>query len=530
LKALQAIFRYVTAPFRFLLRGPTTLIAAPRRIWGLSPPGRAAALLEFFQLLCTAVVAATFIWHGRFPNVGWPVILGWILAMLALLVATPIATYYLVRLWLEGDVSKYPDIDEAWDAGVAALAEQGLDLSDLPLYVVLGAANEEQTTALFSASRVTTTVTGAPRGPSPLRWYASADGIYLVCSGLGRLGRLSELAVTTASTGGRGAAAGASIAATMVAGVSAPRQTTAPTDFPSESAQAVGPIYGTLVAGGGPDVRTTQVEAAPVSSGMSRKDADEQTDRLEYAMHRLRRARQPYCANNGLLTVLPHAVLGNVAFAREVPEAVRADLNSVRTACRVASPVTMLVSGMEAEAGFTELVRRVGVERARSSRFGKGFDVWNVASDENMDALSLHACGSFEDWVYTLFASDDGSEPRSNGKLYDMLCRVRRHLQPRLRGVLVNGYAIEAESGEGGPRLFSGCYFAATGRQAGQQAFVRSVFDKLGQTSEDLQWSDEALREESAYRWVLWALTAVHAIMLIAVLFLLYLLVADLLI
>jgi hypothetical protein len=524
LKALQAILHYATAPFRFLLKGPTTLIAAPRKIWGMSPPARAAALLEVFLVLCTAVVVVTFVWREGFADVGRPQQIKWTLAIVALLVATPIATYYLVRLWLEGDVSKYPDIDEAWDAGVAALAEHGLDVTDLPLYVVVGVANEEQTAALFSASRVTTTVAGAPRGPSPLRWYASDDAIYLVCSGMGRLGRLSELAGATAGGGGgRGVAAANPIAATMVAGGGSPRQTFAPTEFPSEATQpGGGPIYGTMVAGSGPDVRATQVEAAPVSSGMSRKEADEQSDRLEYTMNRLRRARQPYCANNGLLTVVPHAVLSNVAFAREVPEGVRADLNSIRTAARVASPVTMLISGMEAEAGFTELVRRVGVERARSSRFGKGFDVWNVASDENMDALSLHACGSFEDWVYTLFASDDGSEPRSNGKLYEMLCRVRRHLQPRLRGVLVNGYAVESEGGEGVPRLFSGCYFAATGRQGGQQAFVRSVFDKLGQTSEDLQWSDEALREESAYRWVLWIMTAVNAIMLAAVLFLLY--------
>ena len=39
-----------------------------------------------------------------------------------------------------------------------------------------------------------------------------------------------------------------------------------------------------------------------------------QSDRLDYAMDRLRRARQPYCANNGVLTVLPHAVIDNVVY------------------------------------------------------------------------------------------------------------------------------------------------------------------------------------------------------------------------
>jgi hypothetical protein len=177
---------------------------------------------------------------------------------------------------------------------------------------------------------------------------------------------------------------------------------------------------------------------------------------------------------------------------------------------------------MEAEDGFTELVRRVGMDRARSSRFGKGFDVWNTASDENLDALSLHACGSFEDWVYTMFAADDGKEQRSNGKLYAMLCRIRRHLQPRLRGVLVNGFAVETEGNGEPPRLFSGCYFAATGKQGDQQAFVRSVFDKLDQLAEELQWSDDALAEEQWYRWATWLLTTVNAVLLAVLAYLVY--------
>jgi hypothetical protein len=526
--AFQQILGILTAPFKLLLKGPTMLIGAPRRIWGMKPPMRAAVLLAVFLLLCTAAVFAKY-WTG--PRYSRSVEFTWLVAMLALDVITPIAAYYLVRLWLEGDVSKYPDIDRAWEAGVAALAEQGLDLTELPVYVVLGVANEAECSALMGASRIATVVAGAPRGPGPLRWYASSEAIYLVCTGLGRLGRLSELAAASGGSPrgsvGSGGAAANPIAATMVVGGASTRQSYPPSGVPTDATLAGGgPILGTLVAGGGGGGTITDAgghgAAAPASSGMSRKDAEEQTDRLAYAMHRLKLARQPYCANNGLLTVVPHAALGNVVFAREIPEAVRADLDAVRAATRLYSPVTLLVAGMEAEAGFTELVRRVGTERARSSRFGKGFDVWNVASDENMDALSLHACGSFEDWVYTLFSSDDGTEPRSNGKLYEMLCRVRRHLQPRLRGMLVNGYALESEGDDQAPRLFSGCYFAATGRPGEQQAFVRSVFDKLDQLANELQWSDEARREESAYLWVLRLLSLVNFALLAVVIYFLY--------
>jgi hypothetical protein len=520
LNAFRVILHYVTAPFRLLLRGPTYLISAPRKIWGMRPPLRAAVLLEAFLLICTIVVGVDYLVREGVANVGQRREIIWIATMLALLITTPLAAYHLVRLWLEGEPSRYPDIDRAWDAGIAALAEQGLELADLPLYIVLGVGAESEATAMMAASRLTTPVSGMPRGPAPLRWYATEKAIYLVCTGLGRLGRLSELAAASAPPARGGAPVGNPIAATMVAGVS-PHQSFPPRGFPTDATEAGGgQILGTLVAGGPAGGDGGQTSAAPTSSGMSRKDADEQTDRLDYVMRRLRRARQPYCANNGVLAALPHNVLADVVYAREVPEAVRADLGSVRGAGKIASPVTMLVTGMESEPGFTELVRRVGAERARSSRFGKGFDVWNVASDENLDALSLHACGSFEDFVYALFASDEGAEPRSNGKLYAMLCSVRRHLQPRLRGVLVNGFAIESENSGDPPRLFSGCYFAATGRQGDQQAFVRSVFDKIDQLSEDLQWSDDALREESAYRSVFWLLSAVNVALLAGIVFL----------
>jgi hypothetical protein len=195
LNALRLIISYLTAPFRFLLKGPTYLIAAPRKVWGMRPPARAAAVVAITLVVCTLIVVAVFVLrrdqvHGDFLRHG-P---GWIAAVVAIILATPTATYYLVRFWLEGDVSRYPDIDRAWEAGIQALTDEGLDVTDLPLYVVFGISSEIESTEFFGASRINTVVSGVPKGKSPLHWYASHDAIYLVCTGLGRLGRLSELA------------------------------------------------------------------------------------------------------------------------------------------------------------------------------------------------------------------------------------------------------------------------------------------------------------------------------------------------
>jgi hypothetical protein len=535
---LQTIIGYLTAPFRVLLKGPTYLITAPRRIWGMSPPARAAALVGLALALCT--IAIVLIYKFVDPDRVNEEILEdplWIASVIFVNIATPTATYFFVKLWLEGDVSLYPDIDRAWDEGVAALAEKGIQLKDYPLFLILGAANEAACDALFDSGKVRLTLAGAPKGQTPLHWYASEQGIFLALTGTGRLGRLAQLAVAApGSARGGGGGGGAPITATMVVGGGAMQNpfasSTSPFDSDAPGGGGGGAILGTLMASPGEWVKTDGGQAAPAprsSSGMSHGEGEEQTARLEYVLRRLRRARQPYCADNGILTVLPHPAINDIVFAKEIPPAVRADLESHYAATNLASSVTALVTGMEVEEGFTELVRRVGMEHAKNGRFGKGFDVWNLATDENMDALSSHACGSFEDWVYKLFSTDDGMEHRSNGKLFAMLCWVRRHLQPRLRNVLVGGYATDHEDADSTPRLFSGCYFAATGRQGESQAFVRSVFDKLDQLAGDLQWSDAALREEATYSWITRLLTLINAVLLVAAVFLGYQCIVDLL-
>jgi len=115
LNAFQQILRYVTAPFRFLLQGPSWLIAAPRRMMGLSPPARAAMILALFLILCTLFVVIVFTIRDDVPHADVLRNPKWIISVIALLIITPVTTYHLVRLWLEEDVSRYPDIDRAWD-------------------------------------------------------------------------------------------------------------------------------------------------------------------------------------------------------------------------------------------------------------------------------------------------------------------------------------------------------------------------------------------------------------------------------
>jgi type VI protein secretion system component VasK len=242
---------------------------------------------------------------------------------------------------------------------------------------------------------------------------------------------------------------------------------------------------------------------------LDQHDASEQQQRLQYVCRLIRRARQPLCPINGVLTLLPFGLIQRSApEGIEVQRAVKRDLETLVRGLMVRFPVTAMVVGLEEESGFRELVRRVGRDRARGQRFGKGFSLWNPPTPDRLEAVAAHACGAFEDWVYTLFREKGALSKPGNTKLYALLCKIRRNVQGRLAGILAGAYAAENDPDRlAGSPLFGGCYFAAVGPTEDRQAFVKSVLDKLPQQQEDLEWTDDALREDDRYqRLALWGL------------------------
>ncbi len=502
---------WITAPFRWLFYLPMSMISAPRRLMGMSLPARVAWATAIMLLIC-AVVAFVAVWITQGAAEPWHYMLHWRTpVILLLLIAIPPIVYFAVRSWLEGEVSPFPDIEQAWNAGLAALVENGLDPTDLPVFLVLGESDDRHIKALFAAAGLEFAVQHVPAGRAPLRWYAGEDGIFLVCPDASHLSRLSSLSserptdTSAAAADIRGTAQSPdSLRGTLDPGGVRGEVGFRPTDSVVPSDVAAGPsVRGTLVPGamegvGAPG--TSQPSAPSAGGGLSRRDAEEQIARLRYVCRLLSRLRQPLCPLNGILTVLPFRAVNDVMLAKDIPSAVQADLTAVRQVARVRCPVTALVTGMESERGFGELVRRVGAARAKSNRFGKGYDVWNPPTAENIDAFSSHACGAFEDWVYSLFRETDGLSKPGNAKLYTLLCKIRSELRGRLRQILLHGYSFDPED----PRdqdalLFSGCYFAATGETEDRQAFVRNVFEKIVDLEAELEWTEEALDEDDRY-------------------------------
>ena len=505
----KGLGQLLTAPFRWLARLPTWFVSYPGRLMGLSLPARAGCLVALLLVLCVAAAVLVVIRGTDYADI-WVKVnsLGFYVAV-ALTVAIPLVVYFWLKFWLEGEPSRFPDIDSAWKEGLAALRDQGLDLGNMPLFLVLGASDAEVAGHLFSASALEFRLRDVPRGRPPIRWYASDRGVFLVCLEASQLSKLNEL--------GRKPSLGRDRKEPPASGdwgvrgtertAAAPRETITPRSatesaLPGEPAgdmlrgTLVPNLRGTLVAGG------SLGAAAPAAGGLTRHEAEEQRERLRYVCTLLRRARDPLCPLNGALVVLPFDRLLNVMVAREMPAAIKGDLAVVRETARLRFPVTALVTGMEQEPGFCELVRRVGRDKAKNYRIGKGHDVGNPPTEEAMDAFASHACGAIEDFVYSLFRERDGLSKPGNAKLYTLLCKIRGHVAERLRMILVHGFGFDPADRRAAaqPLLFNGCYFAACGGTEDRQAFVKSVFEKMLDLEDDVEWTEEALAEDDRYQ------------------------------
>ncbi len=509
---LRRLLERLTYPLRALVQAPGRLLLGSQRLLSLSLPARVAILTAIFLVVCVIFVVVAYHWMPERSYLRAKLNWEFYLVVGLLVIVIPIVLYKALKLWLEGNVSPFPDIDHAWKAGLAELERQGLDLSQTPLFLVLGTASDQQEKALFEAARLNLNVQDTPQGPAALHWYANPDGIYVVCSDTSVSSGLAQLAGEEGDGRSRQAAmpvapAGGAARGTIVAGGPQPGESpTGSGPFPAggdpDDYEPASDVRGTMIAGAHSPAADAAAQRRVVRQPSD--DISEQQRRLQHVCRLIRRARVPLAPINGVLTLLPFGLIQRSApEAIEVQRAVHRDIEVLLRTLKIRCPVTAMVVGLESEPGFRELVRRVGRDRALGQRFGRGFSVSNPPIPERLEALSSHACGSFEDWVYTLFREKDSLSKPGNTALYELLCKIRRNVQTRLANVLASAYAAEpAADGRTETLLFGGCYFAATGTTEDRQAFVKGVFDKLPEQQEELEWTDAAYREDGRFQRV----------------------------
>lgn len=417
----------------------------------MSLPVRGAAVTAIFLFALVTVVWVVF-WLDP-NNIPWrhAMTLRRISIVIGLAILLPLLVYEGLRLWLEGDRSRFPDIEFAWNAGVGELAQHGLLIEAVPLFVIVGSHSDEQERALMDAAGMELVVRGVPEGSAPLHWYAYPGGIFLFLTEANCLSALAALLMKRAD-----AAAG--------------RSASTATNF---------------LAADEPDI------------GLTFKRSADLTRRLQHVCGLINRARQPLCPCNGILTLLPFsAVKINEESGEEFQRAIKSDLITLQEKLQVHCPVMSLVVGMEHESGFRELVRRIGADRAYGQRFGMGFDVRGTATAEELSVLAAHVSGRFENWIYSLFREPGALSRPGNRHLFSLLCQVRSVLQVRLAKLLAGGFGRDSL---GTPILFCGCYFAAAGDTKDRQAFVKGAVEKMVDEQEHVEWTQETLSDDRRY-------------------------------
>jgi len=400
----------------------------------------------------------------------------------------------------------FPDLNSAWAEVQQAVAGAGVELREVPLFLVLGRplSGEE---SFFTTSQLPLRPTPPRRPNSPLGVYVTRDAVFLTCAGASLLGRLTALLVEeqqrpvgsnqpvqvapqTVPDGGE---------ATLGSTVVDERSTT---DMTEEQRR----VIGILVA----EEQAEKPRRDEERRGLFRSPAAvaEQAARLRHLCGLIARARRPYCPINGVLVVLPFAVLDSDNDASQAASAAEQDLEVARVELEVQCPVFALFCDLHRSPGFREFLTRLPAGQ-RDRRLGQRFPLVPDVEESAMPGVVQQGVQSLCDsllpsLVYNLFRVEGASGTTAtatemtegNLRLYGLLAELReRH--KRLSRLLTRGLLLD----KGGGYLFGGVYLSGTSTDAnGEQVFVGGVFQRLIANQNHVAWTPEALATEARYR------------------------------
>jgi type VI secretion system protein ImpL len=118
----------------------------------------------------------------------------------------------------------------------------------------------------------------------------------------------------------------------------------------------------------------------------------------------------------------------------------------------------------------------------------------------------------FQNWAINLMAEDLLNQT-GNQRLFGLVQEFRRY-RKRLRSLLEAAFSVHPEAE---PVLFRGCYFAATGGDAGDRAFVSAVLGgpqgRVHTERAATCWTAQAVEQDRDYRRVALVVGSVGALL-----------------
>lgn len=503
---LQSIIDAITTPIRQLFYWFVQCLPGVRAISKWTIPTKWAWMT---LLLLLMIWVAAYIKH-RFDavNVDWNQ--GewwkWFIIPIPMITGITVFVYFFVKLYLKEEVSRFPELDRIWGDAIEAAGNKAISVSDTPLFLVLGTSQQREVKSLASLIGVEFEVAVPSTGSAPISFYASEKGVFVFlngCSCISRLSTASHSISNKAQSSASGELHPAEVGGTIDAShLEVPQFRTM--QAPEASEHHADPFQpgGTMLLSEGQDLGDIW-KGESTSKMLSSQDIYDAEDRLRHVCKLIKKARLPVCPINGIVTTLPFELIESSSAQLQI--AIQKDIAVLREEFHVRCPNTALVTGMEVEEGFIELIKRLPAQKLSENRFGKGSDLWVTPDAARLDAIAIHATATFEDWIYMLFQEENALKKKHNSRLFSMLCRVRGVFSENLRAVLSTGFGFDPKIQ---PHLafeqflFGGCYFGATGSSTNQQAFVKSVFAKTLQQEGELEWAPEARIRDNQYHFM----------------------------
>ncbi|NOX55005.1 MAG: hypothetical protein GXP27_11330 [Planctomycetes bacterium] len=473
----------------------TWLFGAAQKSTGLPP--------RVYQVVHLGLVAIVVLLLGYFSrnlpggqNVDsqYPFVRNYYYGILAFLIYVFIRlVIYVIRLFGTEEETEFPDIDEAWRDVLEALGREGIDLQDLPVFLVLGLTEQEEA-SFFAGARLHPKVI-APRVDktnSPLRCFATEDAVFLACSGTCLTSRQARVPMASSGIPATGFFSGGATDKTVSPEAVDAMATLRP-GSPAIAAQTLQPggfAGGTLTPG-----KVAHPSPAPVAAASIPADEVELCRRrLHYLCFLIARERVPFCPANGALIVAPVSTID--ASPQIIAQAVREDVQTLHEAWEMVFPAVVVFSGLERLGATQEFIQRAsrvdprfGTHVRAGSRFAAGHPVDEPAARW----VVSRGVEWFRRWVYSAFAQDPAAA--SNAKLYHLLCSV----EARREGLAQFLVSALGRSGAETARL-TGCYFSAVDPAARRYVFVKDVLQKLIGEQDEVAWSFERVRRDQACR------------------------------
>jgi type IV/VI secretion system ImpK/VasF family protein len=464
-------------------------------------------LLQYSLISLVLLALAILLWSGYLNQ--------WWLALIGLPIVCIFAgiTYWFLVLKRKKESSNYPDIDRVMMEGFQQLAASGISVSTTPIFIVLGTQDFAINRRLLEAANLKTPIVSPKSGEGPLSIHASKEAIWIMphhCNAISRLSNSSHSppAKSTQASRNERDEEDDDIQGTMVVEESIP-------DLDDEDddgdwgAGAGGKDDDSGVPGGTIQLtddfdlgnKKGSISSSVVQKRIQVQDLADTEDRLRHICAILRNTRKNICPINGLVTTIPFELIESNE--EQLSIALQADLKVLRNELQVRVANTLLVTGMENEPGFIAMTMRLGSQRTKKARIGKGSEVWVSPENKRLAALAKHATAVFEDLCFELFQEEDRFQDKQNTKLFSLLSRMRGAFAQNLSKIMETGFGFDPLRQ---PELsdiqflFSGCYFIACGTKKDRQAFVPSAINKVIEVGGDREWVKDVSQKNTRDR------------------------------